>query len=171
MRHESVEKEKLEVKEIKFNMDIYLQNYIRDKNLKAAVKNADIILLPYNNFREVQGPIFAEENIRFYDYLFANAKNKKVEICVEEDDYKEIALHDELINLGIIFLNGLLLPIISGLILDYIKNKRGNRKSKVKVTLIEKQGNSYQEFKYEGNPEYLSQTLDNYVNNKDKNED
>ena len=170
MKHESSLKKKLEVKEVKFNLDTYIENYIKDENLKDEVKNANIILLPYNNFREIKGPIFFENNAELYDYLLTNTKDKKVEICVEEEDYKEIALHDELINLGIIFLQDVALTVVAGLILEYIKNKIDSRKPKVEVTLIEKEEKSYKEFKYEGDPEYLSETLDSYLTKRNKND-
>ncbi len=169
MKHESNEKNKLEVEDLDFNIDLYLEKYIKNEDLKNTLKVADIVLLPYDSFGDKQGPIFPEQNSEFYNFLSENFENEKIEICVETDDYVELTLHGELINIGTILLKDIAIPVICTLIVNYIESKIGNKKSKVKVVFIEKQGNSYKEFKYEGNLEYLSETVDNYLNKGNEN--
>lgn len=153
----------LVVKKVNFTLEQYLRDYIRDCELSEAVRNSDIVLLPYNSFREYKGPLFPEATIEFYNYLATNSKGKRVELCVEEEDYKELAMHNEVFNLGVILLNSLIMPLLVCLIMEYVKSKRGEKKVDVKVTLIQKDENGYQEFQYEGDSKYIVETFDTYL--------
>ncbi|MDO0823321.1 hypothetical protein [Desulfosporosinus nitroreducens] len=163
MIHETDNINNLEVNKVNFDLEPYLEKHIRNDELAKEIRNADIVLIPYNNFREINGPIFSEETVRFYAYLTDNLGGRTVEICVEEEDYKEIALHDETFNLGIMFLNGMLLPVLVNIISEYIKSLRGEKRANVKVTVVQREENSYREFKYEGDSRYVVETVETYL--------
>lgn len=167
MIHETDKRNFLTVDEVNFNLENYISDFIKDKELENSVREANVLLLPYQRFKEVQGPLFPEAYSQFYDYLLENLKDSKVELCVEEDDYTEIALHDETINLGLILVTGIILPVISNLISAYIVSLRDNKKVNVKVSLIEKEGDKYRQFDYEGDSKYLTDTIETYLKKRD----
>lgn len=171
MIHETNKENKLDVKSVDFDLDKYIKKYIRNTALAQEIRNADIIMLPYSNFKEIIGPMFPEVSLEFYEYLCEVFEENKVEICIEDDDYKEMVLHDEIFNLGLMFINGILFPVIASAIFDYVKAKRGERKVDVKVTFIEKEDNKYKEFRYEGDSKYLVETVENYLEKRNSNED
>lgn len=160
MKHEINQTNTLRVGEIDFNLDSFIEKFVKDKELNNNILKAELVLLPMSNFRNIEGPFFPEANADFYNFLVDNEIN--AEFCIEEQDYKELALHDESINLGLILINGLMLPVIVNLISDYIKSKRGERKANVNVTIIEKKKGSFREFKYEGDPEQLNGAIKSY---------
>lgn len=167
MIHETNKKNGLTVEKVNFNLENYIKDYIKDKSLEDKIREANILLLPYQNFREKQGPIFPEAYSQFYEYLLDNIKDSKVEICVEEKDYKEIALHDETFNLGLILLNGIVLPVIANIIFEYIKSMRNNKKVNVKVSFVEKNGDKYRRLDYEGDSKYLKDTIETCLKKRD----
>jgi hypothetical protein len=129
MIHETTKVNDLQVQDVDFNIDSYLTEYIRDEKLAENIRTADVVLLPHKNFRELEGPFFSEAAVGLYQFLMKKLEENKVEICVEEDDYKEIALHDETLNLGIILLNGFILPIVVNVISEHIKSQTWRKKS------------------------------------------
>lgn len=167
MIHETDEISNLTVEEVNFNLEDYISDFIRDKELEGSVREANVLLLPYKEFREVRGPLFPEAYSQFYDYLLENLNDSKVELCVEEEDYKEVALHDETINLGLMFLTGIVLPVVSNLISEYIISSHDNKKVNVKVSFIEKEGDKYKKFDYEGDSKYLKDTIETYLKKGD----
>lgn len=167
MIHETDKKNNLIVEEINFDLEKYIQDYIKTDYLEGNIRESNIVLLPYKNFKEIDGPIFPEAYSQFYEYLLDNFKESKVEICVEEKDYKEVALHNDLINLGLVFVNGIILPVVANIITEYIKSKRNNRKTNIKISLIEKEGNKYKRFDYEGDSQYLHDTIKAYLKKRD----
>lgn len=167
MIHETDKKNNLIVEEIDFSLENYIQAYIKNNELKSNIRESNILLLPYKNFREIEGPIFPETNSQFYEYLLDNFNESKVEICAEEEDYKEVALHNDLVNLGIILLNGILLPVIANCISEYIKSKRNNKKTDIKILLIEKDGDKYKKFEYEGDSQYLNDSINAFLKKRD----
>lgn len=167
MIHETDKRNNLTVEEVNFKLENYISDFIRDKELENSIREANVLLLPYHGFKEVKGPLFPEAYSQFYDYLLENLKDSKVELCVEEDDYTEIALHDATINLGLIFLTGIVLPVISDLISAYIVSLRDNKKVNVKVSFIEKEGDKYRQFDYEGDSKYLTDTIETYLKKRD----
>jgi hypothetical protein len=167
MIHETDKINNLTVEELNFDLNSYISEFIKDKGLETNVREADVLLLPYSGFKEVKGPVFPEAYSQFYDYLLENLKDNNVELCVEEDDYKEVALHDETVNLGLILLTGIVLPVISNLISEYIKSLRDNKKVNVKVSFIEKEGDKYRKFDYEGDSRYLTDTIETYLKKRD----
>lgn len=129
-----------------------------------TIKSSDILLMPYKDFREGYVALFPEETMKFFEYVKEECENKNLnaDICISDEDYKEIELHSEVINISGILVQSWALPIITGIISSYLfkKLEQFNRKgvsTNVNIT-IEKNGES-KTVHYEGSIENFEDAM------------
>lgn len=163
MLHESDEKSKLQISEadVSFN-DVY-QNPNLSPELLEKIKAADILLLPYADFRGYQSCLFPEQTYEFYTYLIKEAKkqNLSVDIGVSDEDYKEIELHADVVNIAEVLIQWVLFPVVTGMISAYLYDLVRQRKKKmnanVKIT-VERNGKT-KTVNFEGNIENFERAM------------
>jgi hypothetical protein len=162
MLHESHEKNKLIIKDTDLNFEsVYSKPYF-PKEHEEEIKKANLLLIPIESFRNFNKPVFPEETNKFYDYLREHNKDGlNTEIVIADEDYLELELHSELINLPYLILDKALLPIVIGLITNYIYEKKFTlgRKPKMKVTMSVVEGKKSKSISYEGDPENFERTI------------
>lgn len=148
--------------------DIYKMDYT-PKDL-PSIKKADILLLPRENFRDFNGYLFPEETRSFFNYLKENAleKNTNVEICISDEEYKELELHADLITLATVFVTAFAFPVLVNLTSSYLENKfkhsyEDNQKVKIKIN-VEK-NNSSKSIDYEGPVKEFKSTMESIYEN------
>jgi hypothetical protein len=145
MLHESNEKSKIQISDatVSFN-DVY-QNSNLPPELLEKIKTADILLLPYEDFREYQNCLFPEQTYQFYTHLTKEAEKQhlSVDIGVSDEDYKEIELHADVVNIADVLIQWVLFPVVAGMISAYLYDLVRQRKKKmnanIKIT-VEKNG-------------------------------
>lgn len=140
---------------------IYSKEYITDDILED-VKKANILLVPDKKYSEE--PVFPERTTEFLDYLKDNApvNNCVVDICISDEQYKRLELHDATVILPVILVQYVYYPIIINLISSYLydlmkKTDNDNTKLKTEI-IIEKDGES-RKIKYDGPAEYFEKSL------------
>ena len=115
--------------------DIKTKNYFSPE---CDIDNVDVLLLPYEHFRGGYNILFSEYATEILRYL-NNTKQIKADAPCSDEDFKEIELHDAVIDLGIFLLSGVVLPIflnlISSFLYDKIKNK-GEDANKVEAKIV-----------------------------------
>lgn len=165
MKHESYENSKVEINDGLLFSEIYEKPYI-PMELLSQIKEADILLLPYEGFRDRADYLFPEETSKVYQYFLNHIKDTefKFEICSSDEDYKELELHADLINIVNIIVNSAAYSIVIGLITNYLydKLKDYNKKdtdvnANVNIT-IESKGKS-KVISYEGSIENFERTM------------
>ena len=123
--------------------DLYQKDYIPSVLLES-IKQANILLIPQEKFRDCNGLFFPEQTYDFYNYLTFNAKEKgiNVDICCTDEDYKEVQLHNDFIRIVEMIVENPMYDILIGIIANYlygkvseIKKKRNEVKTEVKVTV------------------------------------
>jgi hypothetical protein len=162
MLHESSETNKLEIQDADTTFaDIYTKPYF-PKEYEDDVKKANVLLLPYPSFRDYNKPVFPEETQKFFGFLKeSNEPDIITDICISDDDYLELELHDDLITLPILILDKAVLPVVTGLITSYLYEKKKARKTelKVKVTMTVVDGEKSKSISYEGDADKFESTL------------
>lgn len=129
-----------------------------------TIKKADILILPYEGFRDRSDYLFPEETYKLYDYLKENTLSNSitVEICSSDEEYKELELHADVINIAQIIVNSSAYAIVVGLITNYLydKLKHYNKKdinANVSIT-VETNGKS-KTIRYEGSIENFESAM------------
>src|SRR3954471_12380697 len=90
--------------------------------LAVQISTADILIIPTFGHVDSQSPLFPEGTEALLDYLRQNSPSGiAVDICIDDDDYKELALHFALYDLGIFFVSLVAAPACATLIANYIQ--------------------------------------------------
>lgn len=173
MKHESNETSKIEITDGKYTFsDIYQKDYTPHEIIDV-IKQADILILPYEGFRDRSDYLFPEETFKLYDYIKGaiqvQGESLTVEICSSDEEYKELELHADVINIANIIVNSSVYAIVVGIITSYLydKLKKYNKKdinTNVSIT-VETDGES-KTIRYEGsieNFESAMKSVDEYI--------
>lgn len=166
--HESNKVNNIEIKDSNVSFfDIYNKEYFPNE-YENEIKQANILLLPYESFRDYSKPIFPEGTYDFFEYLQeANKSNVVSDICISDEDYIELELHADLITLPLLIVEYAVFPIVTGLISSYLWNKMNIRKNnlKVKVDMTVTEGEKSKHITYEGDANKFAETLESAKNN------
>ena len=94
---------------------------------RSAVEQAGVVLVPDDGFREYGGPVFPQGTVDFLHFLRDHAPSgTTVEIAAEDTNYKEVALHFDIIRLATLFVEYIAAPTAVALIAEYLKHRLGN---------------------------------------------
>ena len=82
-------------------------------------------------------------------------------ICIDENDYQEFILHSDVIRVGKIIIEYIILPIFANYLYDYLKNKFFNPddEDKIEITLNIQKNNKNTEFEYRGSFEDFQELI------------
>lgn len=134
----------------------------RDEDLKEA----NLLLLPYSNYRGSVEYGFTEYAEEFLRYAIENSPDVvKADIAIDDDDYRIIQLHSLTLDIGKVIIEEAILPIVIGLITNYIYDriKKWHKKPQeitMKVTIVSQDsGNKSTLISYEGSAEGFDKTI------------
>jgi hypothetical protein len=152
-----------------------LSNEVRQK-----IANANVLFIPLegDRYREDSidsGKVFAPGAEGFFKYLLdSDKKDIKADMCVNDGEYRRLALYAEPITLtviGTIVISSIVAPVIKDLLLDYIReNKSKSSKNlEFRVTLIIDNENGFiREIQCSGSSveveKFLSRMIDQALN-------
>ena len=112
----------------------YIGDALRDQLLRA-----NVLLVPIEGFRERTDPMFPQGTEELLQFLRESPdEDIKVDICIEDQDYRELALHFDLLVLAGAVVTLVVAPVVADLISEYIKRHLGSREPEaiVKSELI-----------------------------------
>lgn len=130
MMHEINENKNITIIDDKetFN-SIYSKTYVPLKYIEK-IKKSNVLLLPYENYRDAVSYFFPEFTMEVYRYLNSNDKIN-AEICIGDDEYKTLELHSEVIIIPIMIINDVVLPIVLSMIAAWLYDKAKSMNKKV----------------------------------------
>lgn len=118
-------------------------------SLKENLKGADILFIPLENFRPNYPLLFPEGTIDLYYKAVNELPNLNIGICVEEHDYKEIALHSDILRLGQFLVEYIAAPLFVSWLWSVINSKSQKESNPIiEVNLIVVEGSTAKQFKY-----------------------
>ncbi len=79
------------------------------------LRDADILLLPWENFREGHAALFPQGTPEFFRSLQASA-DLRIAIAIDREKYEEIALHGRASRWPTILVSTVLVPVVVGII-------------------------------------------------------
>lgn len=104
-----------------------------------SLRRAAIIVVPHEGFRDFDGPVFPVGTTELLRTLQEQVPpDAGVEIAIEDKDYREVALHYDVVRLATLLLDYAIVPMVAALLADYLMKKLGSRfsKSRVEASLI-----------------------------------
>lgn len=133
---------------------------------QRALQQASIVIVPQDGFREHTGPVFPTGTIELFRLLRERSpQTTSVEIAIDDSEYKELTLHYDLVTLAGIVAEYVLAPVVTGLLVDYLKRRLGDRFSKSEVeasmTVDQSDGSNHRawEIKYKGPAQTFESTV------------
>lgn len=113
-------KELITISKISKNKKYWLNKQFINEKLNLKISQADILLIPNENFRDTVSFSFTHEAENIYFYLQKNLPNEvSIEICVG-DDFQVLALHADIKRMGTFLVTNVGLPILISLLASYI---------------------------------------------------
>lgn len=163
MLHESNLEEKICVTDADINFEgIYEKDYTPQKYIED-IKKANVLLIPDERFRDRKGLFFPECTSEFYQFL-KNRFEIQTEICIDDDDFKKLELHADIINVATLIVQYAVLPIVTGIISAYLydkvksMNKEKGETNTIVHIIVEKNGKS-KKIDYEGSVEKFEDAM------------
>lgn len=155
--------EKFQIEETSENFETWVNKPYINEKLKNQLKKANVLIIPKEGFRDKEFPLFPVGTEELLTFLKENS-NKGIitDICIDDDDYSELALFDALIVIGAFIVTSVVAPIFVNLISEYIKKRWPSKSSssqiKVELTVVNRYGESLK-ISYEGPSEEYQRTL------------
>lgn len=120
----STDESYITITESDVNFETWLAKPFISEQLRTELKNANVLLLPLEEFRGHKKPMFMAGTDSLLDFLLKNKPDAmNLDICIEDDDYNELRLHDITVVLGIFLATSVVVPVLVNLISDYLKNR------------------------------------------------
>ena len=93
-------------------------------NLPRDASQADILLVPQEGFRQNTGPVFPVGTEEFFHFLKDHLPSDvNCEICINDEAYREIALHFDVISIASLVVSLVAAPLVVNLITEYVKQR------------------------------------------------
>lgn len=105
-------------------------------SLRETLAGANILLVPQEGFRGDPRPVFPNGTQEFFEHLRERKPDAaRVEIAIGDDDYRELALHADLLIIAGAVVTGIAFPVFASMIYDYIKNRLGSSDKKTDLRM------------------------------------
>ena len=163
MLHESDLEQKINVTDADINFEsIYEKDYIPQKYIED-IKQANVLIIPNEGFRDKKGLFFPECTSEFYQFLKSTSEIK-TEICIDDDKFEKLELHADIVYVATLIVQYAVLPIVTSMIASYLYDKvKSMNKEKDETNtnvhiIVEKNGKS-QKIDYEGSIENFEETM------------
>ena len=154
MLHESDLEQKSNVTDVDINFEsIYEKDYIPQKYIEE-IKQANVLIIPNEGFRDKKGLFFPECTSEFYQFLKSKSEIK-TEICIDDDEFEKLELHADIVYVATLVVQYTVLPIVTSMSASYLYDKvKSMNKEKDETNtnvhiIVEKNGKS-KKVDYEG---------------------
>jgi len=129
----------LPIPSIARDLDYWASRDFLSPATRESLRRATIILVPHESFRDHAAPVFPAGTTELFRMLQKQApEGTGVEIAIEENEYREVTLHSDIVRLATIFVKFIGAPTVVGLLVEYLKKKLGSRffEAEVEASLI-----------------------------------
>lgn len=131
---------------------------------KDDILNADIVIMPRVNEYRSEGKVFTEDTMKYFKTLQAYTEDVKVEICADDEDFHELALHSDEITLPMLLVTGIGFPTAVNFIWHYINKyilmPRNDKDVNVSVSIIVDENGNAKQIDYSGKAEDFESVID-----------
>ena len=95
-----------------------------DAALRESLGKANVVILPWENFRELDVPVFPVGTADFYQAIRNSAISELLpELAVVDAQYSEVALHADLVNTPTLFVTSFVAPVVTKFVADWLARR------------------------------------------------
>lgn len=95
-----------------------------DDALRESLGKANVVIIPWENFRELDTPVFPDGTADFFQDMRDSAKPKLLpEIAVIDEQYSEVALHADLVITPTLFVTSFIAPVVTKFVADWLARR------------------------------------------------
>lgn len=162
MLHESDENSKVQIYNARVSfVDVYQKDNF-SPDLLESIKRADIILLHHEDFKGFKS-CFPEQTYQFYSFLKKEAikHDLSVDIAASDEEYGELELHADVVNISEVLIQWILFPVVTEMIAAYLYDLVKQRKRKMNACIkmsVEKKGKT-KTISFEGDIENFERAM------------
>ena len=153
MEHESTSTDGWVINDSEENFETWVDREFISDDLRKQLRKADILIVPTESFNRPGVPVFPEKTDELFDFLKRDLpEGLDVDICIEDGDYKGLALYADLVIIPSFVVMYIVLPILLNLVSNYIYQKISkpeSRNIKTTITVVNENGQS-KNLSYEG---------------------
>lgn len=142
-----------------------------DENTIVSLEAADIVFIPWVNFRDIDKPVFPNHTAELFRFIQEHAPAEvHSEVAVSDEEYSEVLLHadqiwlpDLWIKAGTVVVSSVLIPLTVNLLTEWIKHHWLERSKKADVTFelfINEPNGSVKKIRYVGPAEELGRIVE-----------
>jgi hypothetical protein len=163
MKHETYKEKEVQIENTNEDFNYWINRPYISQETKLNLENADILIVPVEGIRDIEYPLFPVKTEDVLSYFRKNLDEKTaIDICIEEKDYKELALHYDLINIATFIVSSVVLPMFVNILSSYIDERiKNNSDRAIRVSfIVQKKSSDSIKVTYEGKPEYFRNTIE-----------
>lgn len=135
------------------------RDYLSDAT-KALLANADVLIVPEEDFANYEIPLFPNNMLELYDVLKAQLN---IEAVINDEDYHEVSLNSRVHRYGKFIVLNAVIPVFIGLLTNYLYDKMKHEDPKdeihLEIVVQDKNGQS-QSVKYQGTASNFNKVVD-----------
>jgi hypothetical protein len=129
--------------------------------LRDAIGSADVLVLPWEDFRQDKPALFPEGAADFVRGVRADLTSVKLELAIDKDKYEEIALYANEWRLPTLLCTSIILPILTGVVANHVDRwVSGTPEAIIELeVIIQKENHKCFSVKYKGPSTRIAETI------------
>ena len=164
MQHESEKIDEIVVEDSAENFDTWIGRQYISADMKEKLRQVDVLLVPSEGVRDLKAPVFPVCTEDLFKFIQDKIPREiKVDVCIEDKDFKEIAFHSALIVISSFVVTVFAAPTLVNIISEYIKRRlfanSDEKNVKISMTVVDKK-NVSKNITYEGTVENFSKVME-----------
>lgn len=126
----------LNVSDTDRNLQYWLAQPYVNEDLASKIQQADVLVLPWEDFRPDEPILFPNGSADFYRRIAKEVGPEYVTLVASADLYREIALHANVWRLPSLFVTVVALPIVLNVISSEIDSHLFHKDDRVELNLV-----------------------------------
>ena len=112
--------ENLTISDSSDNFQTWINKTFIPENLRNSLVKASVLILPEESFRNETYPLFPVTTDQLFQYLRINLPENSVDLCIDDSNYRELALHSDYKRIGKFIVVAAFIPVFINCLSNYI---------------------------------------------------
>ena len=133
------------------NFEYWLNRPYVDDGLRSSLSNVNLLIVPWETYPGYDGPVFPQGSDVLLSFLQTESPKEIVaDACISDDDYLDLTLHHDIIEVGMMVVSSFIAPIVVDRVKKYLEKRRDDELHiKIRLTIVNAD-HSAKEISFEG---------------------